>query len=72
MEKMDKVDFYIVFDSKDLPRFAKARGKRDIWMVPYDIDLEKVPCKVHVRRQNVDPRAAAWLSVKVRQSVLSR
>ena len=53
LEQLEKVDYYIVFDSKDLHGVIKAQGSRDVWMVPYDIDLDEVPCKVHVRRQNV-------------------
>ena len=53
LEKMDNVDYYVIFDSKDLPGVARAAGKRDVWMVPYDIDLDEVPCQVGVRRQNV-------------------
>jgi hypothetical protein len=53
LEQLEKVDYYIVFDSKDLHGVTKAQGSRDVWMVPYDIDLDKVPCKVHVRRKNV-------------------
>jgi hypothetical protein len=53
LKKLDKVDYYIVFDSKDLPRVTRAAGKRDVWMVPYDIDLDELPCEVGVRRHNV-------------------
>ena len=53
LKKLNKVDYYIVFDSKDLPGVTRAVGKRDVWMVPYDIDLDEVPCDVGVRRQNV-------------------
>jgi hypothetical protein len=53
LRKLDKVDYYIVFDSKDLPGVTRAEGKRDVWMVPYDIDLDELPCEVGVRRQNV-------------------
>jgi len=50
--KLNQVDYYIVFDSEDLHDVTRAPGKRDVWLVPYDIDLEDVPCEVHVRRQN--------------------
>jgi hypothetical protein len=53
LSKLNKVDCYIVFDSKDLPGVTRAAGKRDVWMVPYDIDLDELPCEVRVRRQNV-------------------
>jgi len=53
LKKLNKVDYYIVFDSKDLPGVTRAVGKRDVWMVPYDIDLDEVPCEVHVRGHNV-------------------
>jgi hypothetical protein len=53
LSKLNKVDFYIVFDSEDLPGVTRAAGKRDVWRVPYDIDLDEVPCDVGVRRQNV-------------------
>jgi hypothetical protein len=53
LKKMKNVDFYIVFDSDDLPGVTRATGKRDVWMVPYDIDLHHVPFDVRVRRQNV-------------------
>jgi hypothetical protein len=53
LSKLHKVDYYIVFDSDDLPGVTKAAGKRDVWMVPYDIDVEEVPCEVKVRRHNV-------------------
>jgi hypothetical protein len=53
LSKLNKVDYYIVFNSEDLPRVTTAAGKRDVWMVPYDIDLDDVPCKVGVRRENV-------------------
>ena len=51
--KMDNVDYYIRFNSHNLPGVTKAPGKRDVWMVPYDIVLGVVPCQVGVRRQNV-------------------
>jgi hypothetical protein len=50
---LDKLDYYIELDSKDLPEVRKAPGKRDIWMVPYDIVLEEVPHQVCVRGNNV-------------------
>ena len=53
LKKLDKVDYYIVFDSEDLPGVTRAAGKRDVWMVPYDIDLDEVSCEVGVRRHNV-------------------
>jgi hypothetical protein len=53
LRKLNKVDYYIVFDTKDLPGVTRATGKRDVWMVPYDIDLDEVPCEVGVRRENV-------------------
>jgi len=53
LRKLNKVDYYIVFDSNALPEVTKAPGKRDVWMVPYDIDLDELPCEVGVRRQNV-------------------
>ena len=52
-KKLNKLDCYIVFDSDSLTGLTKAPGKRDVWMVPYDIDLDEVPCVVGVRRQNV-------------------
>ena len=53
LKKLNKVDYYIVFDSKDLLGVTRAVGKRDVWMVPYDIHLDEVPCEVGVRRHNV-------------------
>jgi hypothetical protein len=53
LNKLDKVDYYIVFDSDDLRDVMKARGKRDIWMVPGDIYLDEVPCEIGVRGNNV-------------------
>jgi hypothetical protein len=53
LNKLNKVDCYIVFHSEDLPGVTRAIGKRDVWMVPYDVDLDVVPCQVGVRRQNV-------------------
>lgn len=53
LRKLDKLNYYIMFDSRDLPGVKKAKGKRDIWMVPYDIVLEKVPHEVCVRGNNV-------------------
>jgi len=53
LRKLNKVDCYVVFDSRDLPGIMRAPGKRDVWLVPYDIDLDELPCEVGVRRQNV-------------------
>jgi hypothetical protein len=53
LKKLDNVHFYLEFDSDDLPDVRKSPGKRDIWMVPYDIVLEDVPHQVCVRGQNV-------------------
>jgi hypothetical protein len=53
LQKLDRLDFYIEFDSRDLPNVKRATGKRDVWMVPYDIVLEKVPHQVCVRGNNV-------------------
>jgi hypothetical protein len=63
LNKLDKVDYYIAFDSKDLPGIMRAAGKRDVWMVPYDIDLDEVPCNVGVRRHKRAAGASAWLFV---------
>jgi hypothetical protein len=54
LRKLDNVHFYLEFDSDDLPDVRRAKGKRDIWMVPYDIVLEDVPHKVCVRGPNVE------------------
>jgi hypothetical protein len=51
--KLNKVDCYIVFDAENLPGVTRVTGKRDVWMVPCDVDLDEVPCQVAVRRQNV-------------------
>jgi hypothetical protein len=53
LNKLDKVDYYIVFDHTNLPGVRKAASKRDVWMVPYDIDLNLVPCNIGVRGHNV-------------------
>ncbi|PNF29924.1 hypothetical protein B7P43_G07270 [Cryptotermes secundus] len=53
LEKLDNLDYYIRFDSRDLPNVKRAPGKRDIWMVSYDIVLEEVPHEVCVRGNNV-------------------
>jgi hypothetical protein len=54
LNKLDNVDYYVAFDSKDLPGVVKERrSNRDVWMVPYDIDMDSVPCDVSVRRHNV-------------------
>jgi hypothetical protein len=53
LDKLDKADYYIVFGSEDLPDVMKAPGKRNIWMVTYDIYLDEVPCKIGVRGNNV-------------------
>jgi hypothetical protein len=50
---LSKTDYYIVFDSNYLPRLVKGKGDRNVWMVPYDIHLDKVPHKVNVRGHNV-------------------
>jgi hypothetical protein len=52
LNKLDHLDYYVAFDSKDLPGVVRERSKRDVWMVPYDIDLDDVPCDVGVRRRN--------------------
>jgi hypothetical protein len=52
LNKLDKLNYYIEFNSKNLPDVKKAPGKRDIWMVPYDIILEEVPHEVCVRENN--------------------
>jgi hypothetical protein len=54
LKKLDRVNFYLEFDSKHLPGVRKAPGKRDIWMVPRDIVLELVPHQVCVRGDNVN------------------
>jgi hypothetical protein len=53
LNKLDNLNYYIEFNSIHLPGVKKARGKRDIWMVPYDIILEEVPHEVCVRGNNV-------------------
>lgn len=54
LNKLNRLDFYIEFDSTYLPSARKARGKRDIWMVPHDIDLDQVPHNICVRGGNVE------------------
>jgi hypothetical protein len=49
-----KTDYYIVFDSKDLPGVVRGKGERNVWLVPNDIHLDEVPCEVGVRGQNVE------------------
>jgi hypothetical protein len=53
LASLNKLDYYIVFDSNYLPRLTKAVDQRDIWMVPYDINLRTVPYQVKVRGNNV-------------------
>jgi hypothetical protein len=53
LSKLDNLHYYIEFDSEHLPGVVKCSGDRDIWMVSYDINLEKVPHKTFVRGQNV-------------------
>lgn len=53
LQKLDNLDYYIEFDSRNLPDVKRATGKRDIWMVPHDIVLEDVPHEVCVRGNNV-------------------
>jgi hypothetical protein len=53
LSKLDNVHYYIEFDSEDLPGVVRSSGKRDVWMVPYDIDLEDVPHKTFVRGHNI-------------------
>jgi hypothetical protein len=48
LNKLDKVDSHIESDSEDLPGVTRAAGKRDVWMVPYDIDLDEVPHDIGV------------------------
>ena len=48
-----KTDYYIVFDSRDLPGVVRGSGDRNEWLVPYDIHLDEVPCEVGVRGQNI-------------------
>jgi hypothetical protein len=52
LQKLDKLDYYIQFNSEDLPNVKRAPGNRDVWMVPYDIVLEEVPHQVCVRGGN--------------------
>lgn len=54
LNKLDCLDFYIGISSAHLPRAKKAPGKRDIWMVPHDINLNYVPHEIGVRGDNVE------------------
>jgi hypothetical protein len=51
--KLNQIDYYIVFDSNNLPRVIKAQDQRDVWLVPYIINLRRVPYEMRVRRHNV-------------------
>ena len=51
--KLNQIDYYIVFDSNNLPRVIKAQDQRDVWLVPYDINLRRVPYEMRVRPHNV-------------------
>jgi hypothetical protein len=53
LQNLVNLDYYIQFDSRDLPNVQRATGKRDIWMVPHDIVLREVPHEVCVRGNNV-------------------
>jgi hypothetical protein len=62
LRRMNDVDYYIVFDSTDLPGVTRAAVRRDVWVVPYDIDVEEVPFEVYVRRDYVQLAALPeWL-----------
>jgi hypothetical protein len=52
--KLNKFDYYVLFDSRHLPGVTRTPSTRYVWMVPYDIDLDEVPCNVGVRRQNME------------------
>jgi hypothetical protein len=53
LSKLEYLDFYIEFDSKDLPDLKRSTGRRDVWMVPYDIELEILPHAICMRGRNV-------------------
>ncbi|KDR06373.1 hypothetical protein L798_04620 [Zootermopsis nevadensis] len=53
LDKLDHINYFIAFDSRYLHFVRKASGPRDVWMVPYDIDLDKVPHSIHMRGSNV-------------------
>jgi hypothetical protein len=53
LRKLDNLHYYIEFNSKHLPGVVRSSGKRDVWVVPYDIDLEDVPHEIFVREHNI-------------------
>jgi hypothetical protein len=51
--KVENLQYYIEFKSKHLPGVIRSSGKRDVWVVPYDIDLDDVPHEIFVRGENI-------------------
>jgi hypothetical protein len=50
LTKLENVEYCIEFRMIDLPYAKKGGGDRDVWMVPYDIDLRKVQFRVWKRK----------------------
>jgi hypothetical protein len=48
--KQENLSYYVEFAKRDLPHAQKSGGSRDVWMVPHDIDLTKVPHRVYERK----------------------
>jgi hypothetical protein len=48
--KQTQLNYYISFRADDLPGVQKSRKNPDIWLVPHNIDLKKVPHRVYERQ----------------------
>jgi hypothetical protein len=49
LTKVDNLNYCIEFRKEDLPRAWKTDNSRDVWLVPHNINLRKVPFRVWKR-----------------------
>ena len=48
--KQNNLAYCIEFKKKDLYCAQKSEDSRDVYIVPHDVDLEEVPCRVYKRQ----------------------